>query len=354
MINLNLGQYNLLQDIPSSFTIDEVRDTAVVTIFLNGESIYSTSLFQHNGVVTFYDLRGIIEQYMLDNGLSVAMPKITALRYGGTDIINGEMYILFCNAHNTEEIAENFFQYKFLSTRSYYVIPRTAYQRIAFFDDGQDSVTVFAECIFLKDGERTCKRVTMNTYEPSHPTLHAVLSHPRQIAWLARRQFNEDCGKLLTYTIHAGHRSMTYYVIDEEPEITFCFRNCFNAEEYLFVYGTTNYKTTIDRQEAVCQGRHSFYNQSVERRHEVTTAPLSMEEAHWYNELFVSPRVTVEMSADFDEVPVLISDITSEISNRPDEKIRMKFSWWFDDNSRWIDTSTYGSVFNNVFIDTFQ
>ena len=79
-----------------------------------------------------------------------------------------------------------------------------------------------------------------------------------------------------------------------------------------------------------------------------------MEEAHWYNELFVSTRVTVEMSADYDEVPVLISDITSEISNRPDEKIRMKFSWWFDNNDRWIDTSIYGSVFNNVFIDAFK
>lgn len=354
MINLSLSQYNLLQDIPSSFTVDEVRDTAKVTVFINGVSIYSTSLFQHNGVVTFYDLRGIIEQYMLENSLTIAIPKITAEKYGGTDVMDEENYILFCNANDTEEIAQNLFQYKFLSTRSYYVIPRTAYQRIAFFDDGYDTVTVFAECLFLKDGEHITKRVTMNTYAPGHPSLHLVLSHPSQITLLARRQSGEDCGKLLSYAIHAGNRCMTYYVTDEEPEITFQFRNCFNAEEYLYVFGATNYKTTIDRQEAICQGKHSFYNQSVERKHEVTTVPLSIEEAHWYNELFVSPRVTVEMSGDFDEVPVLISDITSEISNRPDEKIRMKFSWWFDDNSRWINTFTESSVFNNVFIETFK
>ena len=60
------------------------------------------------------------------------------------------------------------------------------------------------------------------------------------------------------------------------------------------------------------------------------------------------------MSADYDEVPVLISDITSEISNRPDEKVRMKFSWRFDDNARWINTFKDWNVFNNVYIDTFK
>ena len=194
----------------------------------------------------------------------------------------------------------------------------------------------------------------MNSYAEGHPDVHYMLSYPKQIKLLADRQAGADCGKLLSYSIHAGKRSMTYYVTDDLPEVSFCFRNAYNAEEYLYVFGTTHFKTNIERKEAICQGRHSFYDQSVESRHEVTTVPLSMEEAHWYNELFISPKVTVEMSADYDAVPVLISDITSEISNRPDEKVRMKFSWWYDDNAEWIDTYSDHDIFNFNYIDTFK
>lgn len=125
MIHLNLSEYNLLQGIPSSFTIDDVRDTAKVTVYINGTPIYTTSLYQYNDVVTFYDLRSIIEQQMRDNELSVALLKITAEKYSGTDTVE-DKYILFCAYNNIQDIAENFFMQRFLSSRTYYVIPRTA------------------------------------------------------------------------------------------------------------------------------------------------------------------------------------------------------------------------------------
>ena len=355
MINLNLSDYNFLQDIPSSFTIDQVRDTAKVTVFIDGTAIYTTSLYQYNEVVTFYDLRDIIEQYMRDNGLCTALLKVTAEKYGGTDTTDDDIFIIFCSDHHAVDIPENFFLWRFLTNRTYYVIPRSAYQRLTFFTDGQQTFTAFAECIFLKDGVRSSLRVTLNTYQRGHPSEYNLLSHPSHISTLARRQSGNDCGKLLAYTIHADKRAMTYYVTDDEPEVTLCFRNAYNTEEYAYVFGTTLKKTTFDKQEAICQGRHSFYNQSVQRRHEVTTVPLSPEQAEWYNELFASPKVTAEVDqGDNDAIPVLISDITSEISNRPDEKVRMKFSWWFDDNANWKVTDPQTSIFNNVYIDTFQ
>lgn len=353
MINLNLSEYNLLQDIPSSFTIDTVTDVATVSVLINDVTIYTTSLYEYNGVVTFYDLRDIVEQYMRDNAMPLAALKVTS-KVRSIPVTSGPYYILFCEHFNSEDIAANFYNYNFLSNRSYYVIPRTGFQTISLFTEGYDAINVFAECIFLKDGERYSLIVPMRTIAAGHPNIYNIMSHPSHISLLAKRQSGEDCGKLLSYTIHAEKRSMTYYVTDELPEIIFHFRNAYNVSEYLYVFGTTNYKTVVDRQEAVCQRRHSFYNQSVQRTHEVTTVPLSMEEAHWYNELFFSPNVTVEMSADYDEVPVLISEITSEISNRPDEKVRMKFSWRFDDNARWINTFKDWNVFNNVYIDTFK
>lgn len=355
MINLNLSDYNFLQEIPSSFTITDVQDTAKVTVFINGTAVYTTSLHQYNEVVTFYDLRSIMEQHMRDNNITTALLKITAEKTGGTDTYDGDNYIIFCSRHHAVDIPENFFMWRFLTSRTYYVIPRYAYQRLTFFSDGQNEFTAFAECVFLKDNVRRVIRITLNTFQSGHPYEGHILSHPRQMSLLARRQTGEDCGKLLAYTIHADRRSMTYFVTDEEPEVTLCFRNAYNAEEYAYVFGTTLVKTTVERQEAVCQERHSFYNQTVQRRHEVTTVPLSHEQAQWYNELFESHKVTAEVDqGDNDAVPVLVSDITSEISNRPDEKIRMKFSWWFDDNAEWIVSDPSTSVFNNIYTDTFK
>ena len=78
MINLNLSEYNLLQDIPSSFTIDTVTDVATVSVQINDVTIYTTSLYEYNGVVTFYDLRDIVEQYMRDNAMPLAALKVTS------------------------------------------------------------------------------------------------------------------------------------------------------------------------------------------------------------------------------------------------------------------------------------
>ena len=133
-----------------------------------------------------------------------------------------------------------------------------------------------------------------------------------------------------------------------------CFRNALNTDDYCFVFGCTTFKTTVDRKEAVAQNRHSFYNQAIQRWHDVTTVPLSYEEAHFYNELFASHLVTTELSPDYDAIPVLISDITSEVSNRLDELVRLKFTWWFDDYASWIDTIKDNDIFNFNYIDTFM
>lgn len=353
MIRLSISNHSFIQDVPLNFNIEQVRDTARVTIFINNSAVYVTTLYQHGSVVTFYGLREIVEQHMLANNLPLASLKITAEIYGGTDTF-GDVDILYCAYRQGDEIAENFYRFHFLSNRNYFVIPRDAYHLLYFFDEGQEAIQSFAECVFeTEDGHQT-HRVNMTNFPQGHEEVRQLLSHPRQMMIYARRQIGDDCGKLLAYTIHVAERSMTFFVTDEQPIAAFAFRNAYNVEEYAFIFGTETFKTTVDRKEAICQGKHSFYNQEVERRHEVTTAPLSLEEAHWLNELFCSRNVTMEVTPDFDAEKVLISDITSEISDRADEKVRLKFSWWFDDNTRWIFQESPTSIFNNVYIDTFQ
>lgn len=353
MIRLSISDYSFLQDVPLNFNIEQVTDKAKVTVFINGSTVYATTLLQHNGVVTFYGLQEILAQHMLANKLPLTTLRITAELSNITETF-GDVSILYCGFKQGDEISANFYNWHFLTNRTYYVIPRSAYHILFFFDEGQEAIQAFAECVFEKDNSQYTLRVNMNNFPQGHEDIHGLLSGPGQIFRYARQQIGNDCGKLLAYTIHVGKRAMTIYVTDEEPLATFCFRNAYNIEEYAFVFGTETYKTIIDRKEASCQGKHSFYNQSVERKHEVTTAPLSLEEAHWMNELFESHHVTMEVTPDYDQEKVLISDITSEISNRADEKVRLKFTWWFDDNSKWIFQETTSRVFNNNYIDTFK
>ena len=125
----------------------------------------------------------------------------------------------------------------------------------------------------------------------------------------------EDYGKLLAFTVHAGRRSMTVYVVEEEPTILFSFRNSYNALESMPVFGTTTLKTEVSRKEAVSLNITSFYDKSVSCKWQVKTVPLSQKDAHWYNDFLESDCVTLSLSNDYSDLRILISDITSEISD---------------------------------------
>lgn len=51
---------------------------------------------------------------------------------------------------------------------------------------------------------------------------------------------------------------------------------------------------------------------------------------------------------------MLISDITSEISDGPDAVNRHKFSWEFDDKQQWLNISGHERVFTDEYIRVFK
>ena len=94
-------------------------------------------------------------------------------------------------------------------------------------------------------------------------------------------------------------------------------------------------KTEIDRSEAVCGEYTQYYDEKVKTKYEVETAPLSIDEAKWLNQMLTSNLVKHGMEdGTFEDI--LISDITSEVSNSDKDLIRLKFSWKYADGSQWI------------------
>ena len=154
---------------------------------------------------------------------------------------------------------------------------------------------------------------------------------------------------LLSFTVHRGKRSMTFYITKRQPQETFIFRNCFNCLETAHVFAATTLKTDIERSEATCNNQTTFYDQQTTHAHEVNITTLSLEHALWLNQLLEPHKVT-----DCKENAILISDITSEISDETNVTNKLKFTWRFSDNSLSLETPTPDKIFTEHYTPQFE
>jgi len=336
MVKLTLDDYTLSSALPDSFEIRQLQgDYAEVAITLQGQRIYSAKLYQSDGVATFYELRQIIEQNMIARGLVLASLEISTVYDGTGEEIDGK-YIIFSRYKNTEEFDINFLESHFLVNRTYYTMPRDKSATLPFFSTGYENLSVVYNCELERDGEHYSYSWSASMYHGSYPSIFNVSISPAYVKNLADERMGRDAGKLLSFTIRVGTRTMRVFVIDDEPCAHFYFRNAYNVTESVFIFGTTNFKTEVSRKEAVSQNVTSFYDKTVTRKWDVKTVPLSMEEALWYNEFLESDMVTTELSTEIDRQEILISDITSEISDSAKDQVSIKFSYRFNDNAYWL------------------
>ena len=352
---LTLDTFTFSSALPESFTIETEQDEdhVEVDIYLDGHTAYSTRLYANSaGVCTFYELRSIVEQYMIAQNLTLASFELMISHENGGEQLE-DKYIIFSRHKHVNNDTLDFLESHFLTGRPSYVMPRKSYSSISFFATPEEYCTPFIDCVFERDGEIVNYRLNYSLYYHNVPYIYNISISPMSISNMVIAAA-EDYGKLLAFTVHAGHRSMTVYVVEEEPTILFSFRNSYNAQESMPVFGTTTLKTEVSRKEAVSLNITSFYDKSVSRKWQVKTVPLSQEEAHWYNDFLESDCVTLNLSNDYPDLRILISDITSEISDSAKDLVHIKFSWRFEDNSIWLDEDRFPQVFSAPYNDTFK
>ena len=337
MVRLYLDDYTLSSALPDSFQIDQVDGEFVeVSITLEGQCIYTTKLYERNGIATFYELRQIVEQNMIARGLTLASFEVS-VDYGDGGEEYEDKYIVFSRYRNVNDFNIDFLESHFLVNRTYYTIPRGKYASLPFFATEYEQFHPYYDCVFEQDGVIGNYRFNYNMTHFNRPRIYNISISPSYLKNQVDNQEGEDCGRLLSFTLHVGFRSMQVFVVDEEPVAQFYFRNSYNTQETMFVFGTMTFKTEISKKEAVSQNVISFYDKSVSRKWEVKTVPLTLEEAMWYNEFLESDDVSVDLSQEFMDVDILISDITSEISDSTKDQVHIKFSWKYNDNAYWIN-----------------
>ena len=337
MIGLYLSDYTFSSALPDSFNITGVQGEYVeVDVSLEGQSIYSTKLYKSsNNTCTFYELRQIVEQNMVVRGLTLASLLITVDYGGEADQFSGK-YIIYSKNRKMDSDDEGYLANHFLMNRTSYTLPRGQMMILPFFATDDEYIRARYSCTFLKNGEAVTYQVTQSIYQYQTPHIYNLYLTADFLQDLAEQSVGDNCGQLLCFTVRVGDRSLTVYIVDEEPCVHLSFRNSFNTWEEIYVFGSETLKTEVSHKEAVVMNTSSFYDNTVSRKHEVVTVPLSQEEARWINEFLESDEVIMEVSHDYPEQPVLISDITSEISDSAKEHVRIKFSWRFNDQKEFL------------------
>ena len=300
-----------------------------MVVKMNSIKIYESTLYPLDGRVIFYDLCFLVQEYMRNNLISSGQLSVSAYAETVT------AYVVYSSIRTSYEDDTEFLSSHFLTTRSCYTIPRGKSQFFSFFEQGGVDPSGYIDVSFmLDDGSVRTTRLTNKISASSTNKIYNFGIESNTLDIRVKSLYPNDSPKVLGGTIVHGNRVIDFFFTDDEPIESFGFYNAFNVWENYYVFGTSNIKTSFTQKEAICAGMSSYYNQSASRVVEIKTVPLSYEEALWVNEFLGSKRIVKVIPPD-DDRDILISDITSEISDSDKETISIKFSWKYADPFVW-------------------
>ena len=354
----------LITDIPVFVFSSQLReiefetdlDRLVITIEDGLTEFFRTTIYAYDGKASLINIVEVIENYMINTDQVVNAFTMYYRKADNTVIDYFSIITIFCS-HYTSANGGNVASYNFLSSLPVKRLPRNGIEYITLLH-GQDSGTLKMHCVFAtKDG--SIDKVTIPLREVDTVDLGTITFKFDAPSFLnVVKSKYPSAVKLMSYTLEFNNRFSTTYITDEIPTISFTFKNCFNVEETIYLNAVTTTKTKVNRSMAISQGRHSFYDQSVDKTYEVETAPLTQAEAEWVEQLFMSHSVRLGVASDTSTLPkVIITESTCEIDDNDEQLHKVKFTWQFveqrphlhaqlnDSDSR-IFTEPYNHVFD--------
>lgn len=342
----------LSSEFPDTLAVDSQDEVFSVTVFCGNKQIFQTQIYAYNHNATLVNLREVIEDYMRENNIMSHTFSITLAALDEPDQAStGNFDVIYCN-YKLHARTSDFFDTHFLTTRTSFLLNYYETQELSWYQTEEpEDEDVFTEFLVkTADGLKTYK--TMDRGDNSEMESEQFI--PGQMFEDLMRE-NDDLKDaqpqdLLSITVHRGKRVMTFYITQASPDLSFQFRNCFNCIEYVHLFAATTLKTDVDRSEATCNRTTQFYDQQTTHTHEVNITTHSLEHALWLNQLMESHQVKNGANMK----PVLISDITSEISDETNAVNKLKFSWRYADNSLTLETTHHNRIFTDPYTNQFN
>ncbi len=341
---------SIITEIPSTITTAQLpdiiefyvsEDSADVYVMNGVTPIFEITLFAHDGKLTFYDLRSIVEEYMRSSLNPVMRCSLWINEEGAEGTYSMDDVIIVHSDFAIGNI-DSFLAKHFLTTRSSFRIYRGGSQTLSWLPMENEQPSAYTDAVSLDaDGNAIVTRVPEDAETTEFPSVAQKVIDVQEIQ-------AQVPGKLVSFTVHRGSRSMTFYVTDETPDIIFTFRNAFNCIEAAEIFAATTRKQKVERSEAHIMRETMFYDQEAQTSFEVETTALPYEEAVWLNQLFASHAVTK------DERAILITSSESEISDADNATNRHKFTYRFARDVQTINPPAATQVFSEEYQSPFQ
>ena len=335
-----------------SFTVQDENASAVVTVYVDHQIVFKTTLYAYGHNMYLNDIRSIIEDGIRQNENAHGECMVT-IADSESNASTQNFVVLISDFAIPSPMY--FLATHFLTTRSSFRIHRSGKQTLAWLPSATDTLLKFIDAVVLPEGESTptVLRWDLGQQQYFEGQLYSYMVNVQTISEYFAQNYPEKKGKLLSFTFHVGLRSMTFFVTDEAPDFRLSFLNAFNVTEYAEFYAVTTRKQKVERSEANCNFDHIFYDQKTEIAFEVETAALPYEEAVWLNQVFSSRYVAIPIYGDTFE-QILITDSTSEITDSDKEQNRLKFTYKFakDKQHKYVESSP--SYFTEEYNEQFM
>ena len=314
--------------------------------------MFKTSLYAFNGKVTIVNIGEVLENYMRANGKVFTAFTIYYNTAEGQYIGSFNLNTLYCSLVLDGEPGA-FGSFNFLTTLTAKRVPAHRIDTLSFLH-GQENGSLLFHCVYeTESGEIGNKTFTLKTIATDDIGVSSIQVSYDTIYLRLRLQAGK-VSKVLSYTIEYNNRYFTYYVVDNTPNVVFTFKNCFNVYEEIYLNAVTTTKTEVNRSMAISQGRHSFYDQSVDKTYEAETAPMTQSEAEWVEQLFISHSVRLGTATDPDSLPeVIITDSTCVIDDNDEKLHKVKFTWQFAKSVPHLQKS-FRSDANGIFTEPYN
>lgn len=345
MDHSNNDNIRALRAVEFSSTLPDVRfsatEQALVTISIDGETVFSERLWPVGGYVTLEDLRGLVEPYAdARQAVVLAIDATEGASYSASATV------VCCHADFGDETAANYLGSHFLSILQGPKL--TALGRLELLPVQGTGTTATCTATY-SDG--TTAAFSVGTYlVQTHFTEYDV----------SPSLFTTSGKTLIAYTVTVGNRTQEYRLDLSSPDCApiLIFENSFGVEEVVYCTGLHKVDPSYKRS-ATYIGRHQRnYNIEETRSFKADTGPLTTAMANWLDDLFRSRYVRVANLYNGSVVPgkeVIITDSKSAYSNDDAELPRFTFTYQYAQrNHNVVQLQRAGRIFDNTFDNTFN
>lgn len=325
----------LTAQLPETVYIGTNQTSITVRVEVDGDEVFKSVYYPYNSVIAFRDLRSIVEAAMLDQGLDIANLEIWADETTGSSTAIQDVKVIYSDLKFGDD-TETILKSMFLTTRKSALIPKDGHVILCnytkAYEESYNYATIFYSASYAPDTVLQYNNIMSRVQSTSAKIVSVKLDYEYFKSIVDTAISGNSIIRGVEY--HIGGRQFNIFFTDENPTETFMFLNSFGEQETLYLYGSTTTKTEIDRSEAISGRTTQFYDETVKVKHEVETAPLTFEEAKWVSQMLTSKSVFKYVGEHQGET-LLISDITSEVTDSSKELTRIKFSWKYAKGSEW-------------------